>query len=295
MLSSSSLLLQRTRQLRHYVTRAHPKPTPVFPIIDALKEVLKGTEERLIKRAKKWERNKEERARQGKIKDDGPYRNQDETVELALNLNLDPRKPGQALRGAVSLPFGSGKIVRCVVFSSDPNICKVALEDGAKHAGGEELVDRLVSGDIPLDFDRAMASQEMSGYLTKKLARVLGPRGLMPNAKVGTLVNRPEELTKVLKDQLAGQLLYRTDKEGTVHLAVGKASFGHEKLMLNMQTVLGAIQSAKPELLGKEKKPSKNAVYFLSAYMSATQGQGIKLDLRTVDPTSAFFCTEILE
>lgn len=171
----------------------------------------------------------------------------------------------------------------------------MALDAGALHAGGEELVDRLVDGTIPVDFSRSVASQEMTSYLTKKLARILGPRGLMPNAKVGTLVNKPDQIIDVLKTQLAGQLQYRTDKTGIVHLGVGKASFGYEKLMENIRAALEEIHQVKPELLGKGKKATKNADYYLSAYATATQGKGIKLDLRTVDPISVFFCTDIAD
>ena len=214
---------------------------------------------------------------------------------MALNLNLDPRKPGQALRGSVALPHGTGNRMSCAVFSSDPLICSTCLSGGATVAGGEELVDQIVQGTVPLTFDRALASQEMLGYLTKQLARVMGPRGLMPNAKVGTLVSRPDDLPIVLVSQMAGQLQYRTDKEGIVHMGVGKGSFGYDKLMDNIRIALEEIQTVKPELLGKGKKASKNAAYFLSAYMTATQGVGIKLDLRTVDPASSFFCTQVLE
>jgi large subunit ribosomal protein L1 len=231
--------------------------------------------------------------------DDGPYRNQDETIELALNLNLDPRKPGQALRGALALPHGSGKTVKCVVFTRDEAAAKEALEAGALHAGGEEIVNQILEGTIPLDFDRALATPDMQAVLGQKLARMLGPRGLMPNTKVGTLVPSPDKILPVLKDQLAGQVQYRTDKTGIIHVGVGKGSFGSEKLLDNLKTTFNEIYEAKPESFGKGKKKSssssKNQKYFLKAFLTASQGKSVKLDLRTVDPTSTFFMSEVIE
>lgn len=203
---------------------------------------------------------------------------------------MDPRKPGQALRGSVSLPHGTGKQIRVAVFTQDTDAAQQALDNGAAHAGGEELVDKIVSGEIPITaFDRSLASQDMMGYLSGKLARTLGPRGLMPNAKVGTLVKSPADLVAQLEGQLAGKLQYRTDKGGIVHAAVGKGSFGHDKLMENIRAVIDELYNAKPEAYGKGKKASKNAVYVLKTHVSATQGGGVRVDLRTVDPASSFF------
>lgn len=295
--------------------------------------VLDGVEERKARREAKWERNAPKRAEKGIVvsvlwcccivktlggtflessclatffthtlvllfKTDGPYRNQDETIELALNLNLDPRKPGQALRGALSLPHGSGKKVDCVVFTRDEQAAKEALEAGALHAGGESLVNQIVDGTIPLTFDRALATPDMQAVLGQKLARMLGPRGLMPNAKVGTLVPSPDKLVSVLKEQLAGQVQYRTDKAGIIHLGIGKGSFGSEKLLDNLKCTLNEIYEVKPENFGKGKKKSsssKNQKYFLRANLTSTQGKSVRLDLRTVDPTSVFFMGQVIE
>lgn len=289
MMSHSNRLLQTAK----YTSRAHPKPTPVHPVGEAINLVLEGIEERKRLRAARWELNAPRRIKKG-IVDDGPYRNQDETVELSVNLNLDPRKPGQALRGAISLPHGSGKKVVCVVFTRNAEAAKAALEAGAAHAGGEELVEKIANGQIPLDFQRALATTDMQAVLGQKLARTLGPRGLMPNAKVGTLVPSVDKLVPVLKDQLAGQIQYRTDKVGVIHVGVGKGSFTPEQLVDNMRAVMNVIYEVKPESLGK-KKTSKNAKYFLKAYLTSTQGPSLKLDLRTVDPTSSFFMGSIIE
>ena len=232
------------------------------------------------------------------LQDDGPYRNQDETIELALNLNLDPRKPGQALRGPLSLPHGSGKTVKCVVFTRDASAAQAALEAGALHAGGEEIVNQILEGTIPLDFDRALATPDMQAVLGQKLARMLGPRGLMPNAKVGTLIPSADKLVDALKEQLAGQVQYRTDKAGIIHLGIGKGSFGSEKLLDNLRTTLSEIYEVKPESFGKGKKKSsssKNTKYFLKAHLTSQQGPSVRMDLRTVDPTSVFFMGEVVE
>ena len=211
-----------------------------------------------------------------------------------MNLNLDPRKPGQALRGALSLPHGSGKKVSCVVFTRDKDAAKAALEAGAAHAGGEELVENIANGTIPLDFDRALATPDMQAALAQKLARTLGPRGLMPNAKLGTLVPSPEKLAEALKEQLAGQVQYRTDKTGIIHLGVGKGSFAPEQLLDNVRCVMNEIYEIKPDSFGK-KKASKNAKYFLRAHLTSTQGNSVRVDLRTVDPTSSFFMGTVVD
>lgn len=230
------------------------------------------------------------------FQEDGPYRNQDETVEFVLNLNLDPRKPGQNLRGVVALPHGTGKQVKVAVFTDDAATAKKALELGATYAGSEELVDQIVNGTVPVDsFQRTVASQDMMHYLTQKLARTLGPRGLMPNAKLGTVVKTPEALFKVLGDQLAGQAQFRTDKAGIIHIGVGKGSFGPEKLIQNIQAVINALYESKPEAYGKGKKPSKTAQYVLRGNLTATQGKGVPIDLRSIDPTSPYFLAENLD
>ena len=243
---------------------------------------------------------------------DGPYRNQDETIELALNLNLDPRKPGQALRGSCSLPHGTGKTVSVVVFTNDAELAKSLQEQGGDNkgavvAGGDELISDLASGVVPLTFDRALATPDMMSSLSS-IARLLGPRGLMPNAKVGTIAP-PTQLADVLQQQQAGQIQYRTDKSGIVHAGVAKGSFSKEQIVDNIQAFMNTIQEVKPDSFGKGKKKgggggkgggksgggNKNAKYYLKAHVTSSQGKGVQVDLRTVDPTSTFFMGEIEE
>ena len=288
--SSSSLFLPAQGLVRSYISRAHPKPKPVFAVNEALDDLLKDIKEREKRRIRKMVRNG---ASPEEINDRKPF---DETVELAINLNLDPRKPGQALRGSINLPNGTGKKFNCVVFTDDEDLVEAALKAGAKHAGGSDLMDSLLNGDVPVDrLDRSLATADMMTTLSKKVARLLGPRGLMPNAKTGTLV-QPNELIPALETQVAGrEVQYRTEREGVVHVAVGKASFGSEKLLENIGAVMTEIFVVKPEQYGKGKKKNvgRAAKYLLKAFLSSTQGPSLGLDPRTVDPSSPFFLTSV--
>lgn len=274
-----------------YVSRAHPKPKPLFPINEALEDVLEDIRKRQRRRQRKWIRN-------AKSPDEVKGRtHMDETVELALNLNLDPRKPGQALRGSIRLPNGTGKQFNCIVFTDDDDLAQAALQAGAQHAGGTALMDSILNGEVSVNsLDRSLATPDMLPTLSKKVARLLGPRGIMPNAKTGTLVPS-EDLLTTLASQVAGQeVQYRTEREGVVHVAVGKASFGTTKLLENAGAVLHEIYSVKPESYGKGKKGKnvgKAAKYLLKAYVSSTQGPSIMLDPRTVDPNSPFFLQSV--
>jgi large subunit ribosomal protein L1 len=222
-------------------------------------------------------------------------------VELAINLNVDPRRPGQALRGSLILPHGTGNSISCLVFSSDPTVIKQVEEAGHK-AGGEELVDRIVNGKEPLDqYQRALATKDVLPVVQKQLARLLGPRGLMPNPKTNTIFDDGNMLLRSLKEQ-ASTITYRTDASGVLHFALGKGSFDPAKLLDNMQTICQTVQDIKPETYGKGKKKKggsggkkmgKNVKYWLRAHLTATQGKGsIRMDLRSVDPTSPFFMKE---
>ena len=319
-----------------------PETTPTFAIGEALNSVLGEVGDRKASRQQKWETNSVKRAAKGvKVsytrsghqvfsqhffpffvfsssishtfqmfaslfysipKEDGPYRNQDETIELALNLNLDPRKPGQAVRGALSLPNGTGKQVNVVVFTSDDgkDTIQAAKDAGATYAGGASLIESIQNGDIPVNFDRALATPDMMPQLSK-IARILGPRGLMPNAKLDT-IQPAAKIADAVKAQAAGMLQYRTDKNGIVHVGVGRGSFSEEKLAENIREFMTAIQAVKPESYGKGKKKSggpgkgksagakKDAKYYLKAYLTSTQGKGsVNIDIRTLDPTSTFF------
>ena len=276
--------------MRSYVSRAHPQVKPVFAVNEALDDLLQDIQKRQRRRQRKWERNaKSPEELEGR-------QHLDETVELAINLNLDPRKPGQALRGSISLPNGTGKTFNCIVFTDDEDLVQAALDAGAKHSGGTALMDAVLSGEVAVDsLDRSLATANMMTTLSKKVARLLGPRGLMPNAKTGTLV-QPDELLSALETQVAGrEVQYRTEREGVVHVAVGKASFGPDKLLENIGAVMKEIFAVRPEQYGKGKKKNvgKAARYLLKAFVSSTQGPSFGLDPRTVDPNSPFFLTSV--
>jgi large subunit ribosomal protein L1 len=287
-----------------YHTRAHPKPIPLLPIPYALDRLLRQGEKRKKENQKMDERLQKIATLKGK-KERTKRGYPDETIELALNLNLDPRKPGQSLRGSLELPHGTGKPGhKVLVFTTDEELTVKVKEMGAQFVGGAELVDQVLDGTVSPGsaFTVALATMEMIPILTKKgVARILGPRGLMPNVKSGTAVENPDELLIQTSRQLkALQVEFRTEKEGAVHLPVGKQSFGTQKLLENIGAVMATIFDVKPESYGKGKKKSKNKnksgevaksqpKYLLSAYLSSTQGKGLKLDLRTVDPTSPFF------
>lgn len=298
------------------MTRAHAAPTPTTPIQIAIRNLLDDMDERHAMRLERWESNKDnrveqrvayliERGRPGaptpeQVREDAAsmsYRRMDETVELALQLNLDPRKPGQSLRGSMKLPHGNGRSFGVAVFTDDATLARRALEDGAVAAGGISLVESIRDGTTSLSsFQRTLATPEMTSQLSS-VARLLGPRGLMPNPKIGTIVSH-DGLLDALALQMSGVSNYRTDKEGIVRLGIGRGSFGMEKLLDNVREVMNEIHGVKPESFGKGKKGQKGKVakgtkYYLKAHLSATQGRGsVLVDIRTIDPTSAYFMSE---
>jgi len=213
---------------------------------------------------------------------------------VAINLNLDPRRPGQALRGSLRLPHGTGKTVRCLVFSSDMDLIQKAKGQGHM-AGGNELLDQIKNGEVTLDpYSRALATQDLMPTIQKGLARLLGPRGLMPNVKTNTIFESPSDLWMNLLEQ-SSTVTFRTEANGILHFPVGKASFPSIQLLENLQAICQTVQDIKPENYGKGKKKKsvgKNVKYWLKASLSSTQGKGIRLDMRTVDPTSPFFMKE---
>lgn len=159
------------------------------------------------------------------FQDDGPYRNQDETVELSLCLNLDPQRPGQALRGSIPLPHGTGKKVNVIVFCSDEDTETIAMakEAGVNVVGGSSVIESITNGSLPVNFDRALATPDMMPSLSK-VARILGPRGLMPNAKLNT-IQPPGKMRDAIIAQTSGMVQYRTDKNGNIMTGIGKGSF----------------------------------------------------------------------
>jgi large subunit ribosomal protein L1 len=187
----------------------------------------------------------------------------DETVDLAFRLGVDPRHADQMIRGALALPAGTGKTVRVCVITSGDNI-KAAEEAGADFVGGDDIVQKIAGG--WLDFDRVIASPEMMGKLGK-IGRVLGPRGLMPNPKLGTVTR---DVAKAVTEQKAGKVEYRTEKNGIIHVSIGKKSFTSEQLKQNFVAITSAIFKAKPS--------SAKGTYLKSLTLSTTMGPGVKLD-----------------
>lgn len=305
--------IKQTQQQKWYTSRAHPRKwSPEYSVPEAVRLVLDGTTNRREKRQLRWERAKEKRDKVRARGEEGiakygeketPYRNQDETVELYLNMNLDPRKPGQALRGSVALPHGTGKKVVLAVFSStcegEDNLFArdMVTSAGATLVGGADLIQQIKDGTIPLNFTRAIATQEILPLVQKELGRMLGPRQLMPNAKTGTVLPpsaSPEDISEAVQSQTRGMVNFKTDPNGIVHAPIGKASFGEEKIFDNLRTMLMAVQQNKPsvEKIGRRKQKrgfSGKGKYFLSGFLSSTQGRGIALKLRSLDPTSDFF------
>ena len=189
--------------------------------------------------------------------------NFDETVEIAFNLNVDPKYADQQVRGAVVLPHGTGKTKRVLVFAKGDNI-KAAEEAGADFVGSEELVAKIQGGWS--DFDVVVATPDMMGVVGR-LGRVLGPKGLMPNPKAGTVTM---DVTKAIKEIKAGKIEYRLDKTNIIHVPVGKASFTEEQLADNFQTLIDAINKAKPAAVKGQ--------YLKTVTLTSTMGPGVKIN-----------------
>ena len=190
-------------------------------------------------------------------------RNFDETVEVAFKLGVDPRKADQMLRSTVSLPAGTGKDVKVAVFATG-DAAEEARSGGADVVGAEDLVERVQGGF--LDFDVAIATPDMMGQVGK-LGRVLGPRGLMPNPKTGTVTT---DVGKTVADFKGGKVEYRTDRFGNVHVPIGKVSFPVDSLVRNYGAVFDEIQRAKP--------PSAKGRYLKGITTSSTMGPGVKIN-----------------
>lgn len=188
----------------------------------------------------------------------------DETVEMSINLGIDPRKSDQVVRNTVVLPHGTGKEVRVLVFAKGEKE-KEAREAGADYVGAEDLIEKIQQG--WLEFDRTIATPDMMGQVGK-LGKILGPRGLMPNPKLGTVTF---EVGKAVKEAKAGKIEYRNDKGGVVHVPIGKISFNKDKLVENAIAVLKSVVRAKP--------PTSKGKYIKKVAMSSTMGPGLKIDI----------------
>lgn len=195
------------------------------------------------------------------------YAKFDETVDLAVNLGVDPKKTDQMVRGTVVLPHGIGKKVRIVAFAKGEK-AKEAVDAGADYVGAEDIVEKINSG--WLEFDKAVATPDLMGMVSK-LGKILGPRGLMPNPKAGTVTF---DIGKAIKEIAAGKVDYKTEKAGIVHVPIGKVSFDSQKLLENAKAVLEAIIKAKP--------PASKGRYLKKLSISSTMGIGISVDVSDI-------------
>lgn len=188
----------------------------------------------------------------------------DETIEASIKLGVDPRHADQQVRGAVVLPHGTGKTVRVLVFAKGEK-AREAEKNGADFVGAEDLVSKIQNENW-FDFDVCVATPDMMGVVGR-LGRILGPKGLMPNPKSGTVTM---DVAKAIQDIKAGKVEYRVDRSSIVHVPIGKASFGQEKLMENFRTLMDAIVRAKPA--------AAKDTYLRSIVLSSTMGPGIKIN-----------------
>jgi large subunit ribosomal protein L1 len=191
----------------------------------------------------------------------------DATVEVALNLNIDPRKPDQNVRGTVMLPNGTGKSVKIAVFAKGDR-AEEAKQAGADIVGADDLAEKVQAGQI--EFDRCIATPDMMSVVGK-LGKILGPRGLMPNPRLGTVT---QNVTEAIKAAKGGQVEYRAEKAGIVQAGVGKASFSEEALLENVKAFVGAITRAKPS--------GVKGTFIKKVSLSSTMGPGVKLEISSV-------------
>jgi len=191
------------------------------------------------------------------------YANFDESVDVAVRLGVDPRHADQMVRGSMVLPNGTGKEVRVLVFAKGEKV-QEALDAGADYAGGDEYIEKIQKG--WLEFDKTIATPDMMGSVGK-IGRILGPRNLMPNAKLGTVTF---DVGRVVKEMKAGKIDFRVDKAGVLHAMVGKSSFGPEKLKENILAFIDKVMQMKPA--------SSKGVYLRGISLSTTMGPGFKLD-----------------
>ncbi len=191
----------------------------------------------------------------------------DETVEIAINLGVDPRHADQMVRGVVQLPHGTGRSVRVAVFARGPK-AEEAKEAGADVVGAEDLAERVQKGEI--DFDRCIATPDTMP-IVGRLGKILGPRGMMPNPKLGTVT---QDVAQAVADAKGGSIQFRVEKAGIIHSGVGKASFSEDQLVENLRAFVGAITRAKPS--------GSKGTYLKRVALSSTMGPGIKIDVASL-------------
>jgi len=200
------------------------------------------------------------------------YTKFDETVEMALRLGVDPKHADQMVRGTVVLPHGLGKTKRVLVIAG-PDKQKDAHEAGADHVAGEEIVEKISGGWV--DFDAVVATPDMMRAVGR-LGKVLGPRGLMPNPKTGTVTT---DIAKAVKEIKAGKVEFRVDKTGIVHAPIGKSSFATDKLVANAHALVDSVVKAKPS--------AAKGKYLKSVTVSSTMGPGVRIDTTAVDAAAS--------
>ena len=191
----------------------------------------------------------------------------DETIEFSMNLGIDPRHADQMVRGLISLPNGTGKTLRIGVFARNVKAAE-ATAAGADVVGAEDLAEKVQNGEI--EFDRCIATPDMMA-LVGKLGKILGPRGLMPNPKLGTVTMNVKDAVAAAK---AGQVEFRAEKAGIIHAGIGKASFDEDKLVQNIRALVDAVQKAKPA--------GAKGTYLQKAAISSTMGPGIRVDVASL-------------
>ena len=191
----------------------------------------------------------------------------DETIEIAINLGVDPRHADQMVRGVVQLPHGTGRSVRVAVFARGPK-AEEAQEAGADVVGAEDLAERVQKGEI--DFDRCIATPDTMP-IVGRLGKILGPRGMMPNPKLGTVT---QDVAQAVADAKSGSIQFRVEKAGIIHSGVGRASFSEEQLIENLRAFVGAITRAKPS--------GSKGTYLKRVALSSTMGPGVKVDVASL-------------
>ena len=204
------------------------------------------------------------------------YANFDETVEVHFKLGIDPRHADQQVRSTASLPHGTGKQVRVIVFA-EGDAARVAREQGLEDVGSDDLIQRIEGGFIDFDISIAMADQMAK---VGKLGRILGRRGLMPNPRSGTVVRAVEDLPRVLEEVRGGRVEFRNDRTGLLHVAIGKKSFSEEQILDNMMSLIDAVNRAKPT--------GAKGIYMQSITLNTSMSPGVPLDVAAaLAPTGA--------
>ena len=203
------------------------------------------------------------------------FKKQKESIDISVQLGVDPRKPNQMIRGQAALPHGNGKSMRIAVFA-EGDAAQQALDAGADKVGSETFIEECLDGEI--DFTRAIATPDMMPELKKRLGKILGPKKLMPNEKLGTVTTN---ITKAVKDAKGGSVTFKVDKEGIIRASIGRINFEKDSILENIKSMMISIVNQKPEGL--------KGNYLVAVHLGSTMGPAIKVDLQSVDPSKAKF------